>query len=1054
MHAAAASPSEANSILPSRNSSSDPVAIAKPNQAPAITPLAPASEATGIGASTTVSASIAGPQSGATTTVTFYGRKTSPRTPGADFALMTLPDTQFYSQNTGGQRADTFYAQTQWIADNRDALNIAFVSHMGDIVQNGDFNGNPAEWDIADTAMRKIENQAATLRPYGIPWGGAPGNHDQSPIGNAGGTTAFFNQYFGSGRFTGRNYYGGRHGTNNNNNYQLFSASGLDFIILHLEYDNRPVSSYQAVLDWADALLKAHPNRRAIVTTHWMLNTGNPAKFSAQGQAIYDNLRDNPNLILLLGGHVHGEGRRSDVFEGRTVHSVLQDFQGNPNGGDGWLRYFIFSPANNRIQARTYQVSNTLNPRSGFDTDAASQFELACNLQDPITGWIPLGSVNVPARGTAAKLNWTGLEKGSRYEWHAAVAGGTHHSVSAARRFSTVPPGSPAVNLTSPAPGARFNPPGTIPLSATAGDADGSVASVGFYAGNTKLGEDTSAPYEFAWAGAPSGVHTLSAVAVDDSGLVTLSSVRSVTVTGGKAPTCSLTVSSNEAVPATLGFAAAAADTDGTVAKVTFFQGGFKVGEDLTAPYTFAWTDVPPGTYQLTAAATDDAGFTTTSNTVSKVVNAVPASGALLRGPYLQQAAPTQMTIRWRSSLGVAGRVRFGTHSLNLDRSVSETAAPAAPFNHAVTLTGLTPATTYYYSVGSASDSLAGGADCTFTTPPPAGTVMNTRIWVLGDAGTANANQIAVRDAFHTWTGTRTPNLVLQLGDNAYNSGTDGEFQIGMFNIYSKMLRKTPFWSCLGNHETAQATEFVDTYPYFDIYTHPTAGECGGVASGTEHYYSFDYANIHFISLDSMTADRSPDGAMATWLQNDLASTTATWIICFFHHPPYTKGSHDSDTEVELIQMRSNILPVLEAGGVDLVLSGHSHTYERSCLIDGHYGLSRTLTAAMKKNAGDGRPASDGAYLKPLAGTRDHLGAVYAVAGSSGKISGWTGGSTAATNPTPHPAMHVSLRQLGSLVLDINGTRLDATFLRENGSTPDTFTILKQGTAGSDGPPR
>ncbi len=226
------------------------------------------------------------------------------------------------------------------------------------------------------------------------------------------------------------------------------------------------------------------------------------------------------------------------------------------------------------------------------------------------------------------------------------------------------------------------------------------------------------------------------------------------------------------------------------------------------------------------------------------------------------------------------------------------------------------------------------------------------------------------------------------------------------------------------------------------------------MASGTEHYYSFDYANIHFISLDSMTADRSPDGAMATWLQNDLASTTATWIICFFHHPPYTKGSHDSDTEVELIQMRSNILPVLEAGGVDLVLSGHSHTYERSCLIDGHYGLSRTLTAAMKKNAGDGRPASDGAYLKPLAGTRDHLGAVYAVAGSSGKISGWTGGSTAATNPTPHPAMHVSLRQLGSLVLDINGTRLDATFLRENGSTPDTFTILKQGTAGSDGPPR
>jgi hypothetical protein len=95
-----------------------------------------------------------------------------------------------------------------------------------------------------------------------------------------------------------------------------------------------------------------------------------------------------------------------------------------------------------------------------------------------------------------------------------------------------------------------------------------------------------------------------------------------------------------------------------------------------------------------------------------------------------------------------------------------------------------------------------------------------------------------------------TPNLVLQLGDNAYNSGLDNEFQVAVFDMYPTMLRKTPFWSCLGNHETAQATAFVDTYPYFDIYTLPTAGEAGGVASGTEHYYSFNYGNIHFIALD------------------------------------------------------------------------------------------------------------------------------------------------------------------------------------------------------------
>lgn len=415
------------------------------------------------------------------------------------------------------------------------------------------------------------------------------------------------------------------------------------------------------------------------------------------------------------------------------------------------------------------------------------------------------------------------------------------------------------------------------------------------------------------------------------------------------------------------------------------------------------------------------------------------ASGTLTRGPYLQKAASNRMTIRWRSSLSIIGRVRYGTSAASLNLIADETSATT---EHIVELTGLTASTTYFYSVGSATDTLASGADYFFRTSPVAGTAVSTRVWVLGDAGTATANQTAVRDAFYTWTGAQNPNLVLQLGDNAYNSGTDAEFQNAVFNIYPTMLRKVPFWSCLGNHETAQATAFVDTYPFFSIYTMPTAGECGGVPSGTKHYYSFDYGNIHFVCLDSMTASRAANGAMAMWLQSDLAATTATWIVCYFHHPPYTKGSHNSDTETELIQMRQNILPILEVGGVDLVLSGHSHCYERSYLLDGHYGTSGTLTPAMKRNAGDGRPAGNGAYIKPLTGPRDHFGAVYSVAGSAGQISGGS---------LNHPAHFISLNNLGSLVLDVNGTTLTGTFVRETGATPDTFAIIKQGAADSDG---
>src|SRR5207249_2836018 len=144
----------------------------------------------------------------------------------------------------------------------------------------------------------------------------------------------------------------------------------------------------------------------------------------------------------------------------------------------------------------------------------------------------------------------------------------------------------------------------------------------------------------------------------------------------------------------------------------------------------------------------------------------------------------------------------------------------------------------------------------------------------------------------------------------------------------------------------------------------------------------------HFICLDSYETDRSPGGAMMTWMQQDVLSTDKTWVLAFWHHPPYSKGSHDSDTEIELVEMRQNALPLLEQGGIDLVLAGHSHSYERSYLIDGHYGLSGTFTDVLKKDRGDGRIDGRGSYKKPSPGPAPHEGAVYVVAGSSGQTSG------------------------------------------------------------------
>jgi hypothetical protein len=420
---------------------------------------------------------------------------------------------------------------------------------------------------------------------------------------------------------------------------------------------------------------------------------------------------------------------------------------------------------------------------------------------------------------------------------------------------------------------------------------------------------------------------------------------------------------------------------------------------------------------------------------------AAPAAAQTVsRGPYLQQGSNSQVIVRWRTSTATDSRVRYGLSTTgpwtNVDDSASVT-------DHIVKITGLTADTKYFYSVGSTSAVLSGpDANTFFVTAPTPGVAKKTRVWVLGDSGTNNSSQQAVRNAYYSFTGSTHTDLWLMLGDNAYTSGTDAEFQNAVFgatNAYPAMLRKSVLWPTIGNHDGGSANSLTQTGPYYDIFSLPTAGEAGGLASGTEAYYSFDYGNIHFICLESyqVPANATAFSTMKTWVTNDINATARDWIIVFWHHPPYSKGSHDSDTDSLMTKMRTDINPIIENGGVDLVLTGHSHAYERSFLIDGHYGLSTTFTSAMKLDGGSGRDPNP--YQK-AAGTPAHDGAVYVVAGSSGQTAGGS---------LNHPAMFVSLNNLGSMVLDINGSRLDARFLRETGASDDTFSIVK----GSPPPP-
>jgi hypothetical protein len=410
------------------------------------------------------------------------------------------------------------------------------------------------------------------------------------------------------------------------------------------------------------------------------------------------------------------------------------------------------------------------------------------------------------------------------------------------------------------------------------------------------------------------------------------------------------------------------------------------------------------------------------------------AAQSVTRGPYLQLTTQDGTVVRWRTDVSTNSRVRYGPAPGQLDETVVD---PASVQNHEIALAGLEPDTVYYYAVGTTTQDLAGGtADFRFRTAPEPGARRAFRAWVIGDSGTANDGAEAVRDAYYGYTTGVETDLWLMLGDNAYNQGTDGEYQAAVFDMYPTTLRRTAVWPTMGNHDEANSVD--QTGPYYSIFTLPGAAEAGGLASGTESYYSFDFANVHFICLNSEDGDRTPPSDMLTWLETDLAETAQDWVVAYWHHPPYSKGSHDSDSTSDssgrLVQMRENVLPILEDWGVDLVLCGHSHVYERSFLLDGHYGFSSSLLPSMLLDDGDGRVNGDGAYQKATQGPAGHEGAAYVVAGSSGQVDGGS---------LDHPAMYYSEGVLGSVVLDFEGDRLDCTFIDDDAGVRDSYTIVK-----------
>lgn len=433
--------------------------------------------------------------------------------------------------------------------------------------------------------------------------------------------------------------------------------------------------------------------------------------------------------------------------------------------------------------------------------------------------------------------------------------------------------------------------------------------------------------------------------------------------------------------------------------------------------------------------------FTLTSSDVSfdfsLIGNNAPPVPVLVRGPYLQQPTSSSMVVRWRTDINSPSKVRYGTSVGALNSFVVDSTPKT---EHIITVSGLSSNTKYFYSVGDYTNVLQGDANNYFTTSPNQGTNKNTRLWFIGDHGTADQSPRDMRDAFLTYSGNRRADLMFMLGDNAYPNGTDAQYQASTFqNQLEGVIKNIPVLPCAGNHDLDLGNASAQTGAYFDIFSMFTSAQGGGVASGTEAYYSFNYGQIHFVCLESTTTSfRQVNSPMIQWLQSDLAANTQKWTIVYWHHPPHSKGTHDSDTDIEEIEMRQNVNPIIEQYKVDLVLSGNSHSYERSMYINGHFGFSNTFNSTHKIDSTSGSIVAP--YLK--LSSKQYRGTVYIQVGCSGVPEPVTNGGW------PHPAMSAAIKDsLGSMVIDVDGDSLIGRFINGNPTNPlvlDEFKIVRQ----------
>lgn len=417
---------------------------------------------------------------------------------------------------------------------------------------------------------------------------------------------------------------------------------------------------------------------------------------------------DNKQCDLHISTCWHGEGRNDSrgkaVFYNNTCATRVYD-----NYVHGYFSYLNISQEyydvhkNNIYRARNINVQGS---NWADATNGLSPFDVANCLNrstDPLFAGGSVFNPTViarpqdyfqiqaasPARNTGATI--AGITDGSvgvpdigAYEYGGEKWVAGYVAVAVATPTNV----RPTVALTAPANNATVQQGTAVQINATAADSDGSVQRVEFYDGATKIGEDLTSPYSFSWTNAAVGTHTITARATDNANATTTSASITITITANNAPVVTVTSPADNAVipfgdPITL--AATASDVGGTIVKVEFFDNTAKLGEDLTAPFTFVWTNAAAGSHRITARATDNDNNSVTSTEVTITVNSNAAPVVALTAPANNSSFTSgqalTVTATASDSDGTVAKVEFfnGTTKLGEDVTSPYSYTWAAP---------------------------------------------------------------------------------------------------------------------------------------------------------------------------------------------------------------------------------------------------------------------------------------------------------------------------------------------------------------------------------------